>query len=74
MGLTAGTWFLRHIVSKQPASLEADPADMGTEIGLEVSLGPVGSELADDASVADGAAPGDDSPMGWLNRRLKRNR
>ncbi len=73
MGLAAGVWFLRRIVTKQPTALEDDPAGMGTEIGLEVSIGPVGTELAED-SAPDDASPGDESPMGWLSRRLKRGR
>jgi len=75
MGLAAGAWFLRRIVTRQPTSVEDDPAGMGTEIGLEVSLGPVvDTDLAENAAPTDDAAPRDDSPMGWLNRRLKRDR
>jgi hypothetical protein len=74
MGLAAGAWFFRRIVVRQPATVEGDPADMGTEIGLEVSLGPVGSDLAEDATPVDERALGDDSPMSWLSRRLKRKR
>ena len=74
MGLAAGAWFLRRIVTRQPSTAEDDPAGMGTEIGLEASLGPVGTDLAEGATPADDRAPGDESPMGWLNRRPKRGR
>jgi hypothetical protein len=73
MGLATAAWFLRRIVPRKPATLEDDPAGMGTEIGLEVSLGPVSTDFARDAST-DEPAPGDDSPMDWLSRRLKRGR
>jgi len=74
MGLAVGAWFLRRIVTKQPSTLEDDPAGMGTEIGLEFSIGPVDTDFTSDAVRSDAAAPSDDSPMGWLNRRLKRQR
>lgn len=71
MGLAAGAWFLRRIVTRKPSTDDDDPAGMGTEIGLEFSLGPVGAEVA---TPTDDSAPGDDSPMGWLNRLPKRDR
>jgi hypothetical protein len=74
MGLAVSSWFLRRIVTKQPAAVEVDPAGMGTEIGLEVSLGPVGNDLEGDAAAGEAATPEDDTPMGWLGRRLRRDR
>lgn len=74
MGLAAAAWFLRRIVTKQSPAAQDDPAGMGTEIGLEISLGPVSTDFAGDAAATDKPAPGDDSPMDWLNRRLKRGR
>ena len=74
MGLAAGAWFLRRIVTRKPSIEDDDAAGMGTEIGLEFSLGPVGTDLAEVATPTDDGAPGDDSPMGWLNRLPKRDR
>jgi hypothetical protein len=74
MGLAVSAWFLRRIVAKQPSPLEDDPAGMGTEIGLEVSLGPVAPALAEDTARRDASAAGDDSPMSWLSHRLNRHR
>jgi hypothetical protein len=74
MGLAAAAWFLRRIVTKQSSALEDDPAGMGTEIGLEISLGPVSTDFAADVPATDNRAPGDGSPMDWLSRRLKRSR
>ena len=74
MGLAAAAWFLRRIVTKQSSALEDDPAGMGTEIGLEISLGPVSTDFAGDAPSTENPAPRDDSPMDWLSRRLKRSR
>jgi hypothetical protein len=74
MGLATGAWFLRRVVTRQPAAVEDDPADMGTEIGLEVSLGAPGADPVEDTAAPGETAPADDSPMGWLSRRLKRAR
>jgi hypothetical protein len=51
-----------------------DPADMGTAAGLEASLGPVSAYPTKAGALAEQASPAEDTPMGWLGRRLKRRR
>ena len=74
MGLASSSSFLRRLVAGPQAPKEDDPADMGTAFGLEASLGPVSAYPTDDAGRGDAVATGDDAPMGWLGRRLKRPR
>ena len=76
MSLAPASSFFRRLVMRQPALKEDDPADMGTAFGLEASLGPV-SAYPDDAGARGGAQSGrprDESPMGWLGRRIARQR
>ncbi len=71
MASTPHNSFFRRFVNRQPAPAQEDPADMGTEYGLEASLGPVGELNAEDND-ADGATHSEHAPMDWLNRRSNR--
>jgi len=70
MGLPLPLSLLRRLVLRRVVPREDDPADMGTEYGLEASLGPV-SRYPERSSTA---AAGEEAPMGWLSRRQKRSR
>jgi hypothetical protein len=72
MGLASPSSFLRRLLGRQPAPEDDDAADMGTALGLEVSLGPVSAYLPTVSPVAGGDTAEEDPPMGWLGRRLKR--
>lgn len=72
MGLASPSSFLRRLVAGPQSPKEDDPADMGTAFGLEASLGPVSAYPTDDAGRSDRTAPEDDTPMGWLGRRLRK--
>lgn len=72
MSLTPSLRFFRGFLARPAAPDADDPADMGTAFGLEASLGPVSAYPADAAARAANSADEDDSPMGWLGRRLKR--
>ena len=74
MGLAPPSSFLRRLVARRRASRDVDPADMGTAFGLEASLGPVSAYPDKSGAWAGGATHGEDTPMGWLGRRLNRRR
>jgi hypothetical protein len=74
MGLPSPLSLFRRLVMRRAVPREDDPADMGTEYGLEASLGPVSTYPDRAAPASRSADPGDDGPMGWLSRRRTRHR
>ncbi len=74
MGLAPSSSLFRRLITRQPARLGEDPADMGTAFGLEASLGPVSAYPDRGDARVQGALPREDTPMGWLGRRPKRPR
>jgi hypothetical protein len=76
MSLAPASWFFRCLLARKPALKMDDPANMGTAFGLEASLGPVGADPDGEGKrvTTQAGAPGDESPMGWLGRRITRHR
>jgi len=76
MSLAPASSFFRRLLARKPALKVDDPANMGTAFGLEASLGPFVADPqgAGKRRSAHAGTPGDDSPMGWLGRRITRHR
>lgn len=68
--------FFRRLRPRPKDEADQDPAAMGTAFGLEASLGPVSAYfMPEDEPAAPGAPQaGDEAPMSWLARRLRRAR
>lgn len=70
MGLDSIAAFFRRLVGRASAGASEDAAELGTAFGLEVSLGPVSSYP--NCESGEPATDGEEAPMSWLARRLRR--